>query len=119
VPTAARPSSPCPASSDNRDQVRRSGSASLRRYRSARWDNGGDGLGARARWSEPSGPAVAAGPLLNDAFTSAARSMADCAESHIGRPDCLPDDPLFWIGGRDDVIVAFVDGDMIDGAVRV
>src|ERR1017187_755184 len=45
--------------------------------------------------------------------------VADCAESHIGRPDCLPDDPACGIGCRDDAIAAFVNGDMVDGAVRV
>jgi len=103
-------------SDETGDQARRSGARFVAELPERPRDHGREASGARARGG---GSAVAAGPPVKDAVTSAAGLMADCAESHIGRPDCLPDDPLFWIGGRDDVITAFVDGDMIDGAVRV
>ena len=45
--------------------------------------------------------------------------MSDCAECHIGGPDCLPGDPLCGVGRRDDVIAAFINGDVIDVTVRV
>ncbi len=46
-------------------------------------------------------------------------SMGERAECHIGGPDFLPGNPLPWVGRRDDVIAALVNGDVIDVAVGV
>src|SRR5579862_2431080 len=52
-------------------------------------------------------------------ITVPARSVSDCAEGHIRRPDRLPGDALSRIGRRDDVIAALVNGHVIDVAVGV
>jgi hypothetical protein len=79
----------------------------------------GSGVGAGAPGSELSGLAVTARQPENNALIVGPGSMSDCAECHIGGPDLLPDDPFCGIGSRDDLITAFVDGDMIDVAVGV
>jgi hypothetical protein len=41
---------------------------------------------------------------------SAPGSVRDRAEGHVARIDRLPADPSAWMGGRDHVVAAFVDG---------